>query len=524
MRLLMYVLTVVVVLAMAVLCLRSCRPRTTPEPVAPAQTNAPAELATPPVPPPSPMPTSTVVVASTPSDTALVATVLTSKPARCLRGTVVDATTKAPIGYAGVALLANATTTIVCDANGGFAFDDVQDGMATLKAWYEDYPTQQFSIFVPPTGATDAVLALMRAARIFGYVYDEYGQPVTACSVTCYRPANVVYFDKRNFDKTTADANGRFDFPQLMLTGLLHISAYDKERYDLVRLTVSPGQEYEVLLVVSNPPPRPFASNGWIHIIAHDTVGAPVSNLSVEVIGHAGSTSFAKKYDANGDYVVGPRAGTCDLFLSSANTPSLYLTNVIVRCEETTTVHAVMGMLTVPVFGEVRRANGMPAAGIKISTVAEDRQPNNMYITVTDAQGEFDFSMVCPDFLYTLALFAMDGIEINQPSEPVKPGDFVHVVLKPYSAIQLQAVASNSLQYIAELGCAFAHEPQGAAESESGSRVGTGAQHKLYLPSSGAYWLTIKAAGYKPVTLQRTFLPDEDVQLGTVYFEPTAQE
>ncbi|MCX7004572.1 MAG: carboxypeptidase regulatory-like domain-containing protein, partial [bacterium] len=85
---------------------------------------------------------------------------LTSKPARSLRGTVLDATTKAPISYAGVALLANATTTIVCDANGRFAFDDVQEEMATLKAWHENYPTQQFSIFVPPAGATDAVLAL----------------------------------------------------------------------------------------------------------------------------------------------------------------------------------------------------------------------------------------------------------------------------------------------------------------------------------------------------------------------------
>ena len=522
MRLLMYVLAVVIVLALAMLCLRSCRPRTTPEPVAPAQTNAPADLVTPPVPPPSPMPAATVVLASTPTDTALVATVLTSMPVRSLRGTVLDATTKAPISYAGVALLANVTTTIVCDANGRFTFDDVQDEMATLKAWHENYPTQQFSIFVPPAGATDAVLALMRAARIIGYVHDEYGQPVAACSVTCYRPANVVYFDKRNFDKTTADANGRFDFPQIMLTGLLHISVYDKERYGLIQLTVSPGEEYEVLLVVSNPPPRPPASNGWIHIIAHDTVGAPVSNLSVSAVGRGqGITIFGRKYDTNGEYVLEESAGTHEILLSCENATSLILTNVIVRYQETTTVYAVMGMLTVPVFGEVRRANGTPAAGIKISAAAKDNQPEVGHYTQTDAQGEFEIPVVCPDYLYMLAL---DGIEIDQPREPVKPGDFVHVVLKPYSIIQLQAVASNSLEHIAELGCAFAREPQGAPESEINSRVGTGTQHKLYLSSSGAYCLTIQAAGYKPVTLQRTFLPDEDVQLGTVYFEPTAQE
>ena len=57
-----------------------------------------------------------------------------------------------------------------------------------------------------------------------------------------------------------------------------------------------------------------------------------------------------------------------------------------------------------------------------------------------------------------------------------------------------------------------------------GGQAYNGMPHKIILPSSGEYWLTLQTAGYKPITLQRTFLPDEDVQLGTVYFEKEAPE
>ncbi len=602
MRLLMYVLAVVVVLAIAVLCLRGCSPHeNAPVPVVPpiaAIVPAPEPTAPLPLPSLSPVTSNVVVPAATDAtlvtleivlsgqrgipyegpvhvrtfdrsenaagtfqtkqlqgesslcfsnlpatecsiaarlkgysvaatnlsleDAAgtLVTVVLALEPARCLRGTVVDATTKAPIGYAGVALLANATTTIVCDANGGFAFDDVQDGMATLKAWYEDYPTQQFSIFVPPTGATDAVLALMRAARIFGYVHDEYGLAVTGCVVACYDVCRDMLKITQERVTSATDAGGFFDFPRVMPAERMRVDACDAERFSTVGLALRPGEEREVLLVVSNPPPRPPTSNGWIHIIARDTAGAPVTRGKI-VFTDNGLSMIDQGFDAQGECVFAENVGTLDIMLIGTGKPALTMADIVVRYHETTTVHAVVGTLIPPIFGEARRANGTPAVGIMLRAEVEGKRSGITFAGQSDGQGEFTIPMDRIDLLYKLT---SQQVEIDQPREPVKPGDFVHVVLKPYSAIQLQTVASNSFEQVRILGCTIARDAQASAESTSLPLTYEKSVYRLFLSSSGTYWLTITAAGYKPVTLQRTFLPDEDVQLGTVYFEPAASE
>ncbi|MCX7003034.1 MAG: hypothetical protein NTV22_07145 [bacterium] len=440
-------------------------------------------------------------------------------PARELRGTVVDAKTKTPLGYAGVALIAGGTNTACCDAAGAFIFSEVQDQVASLLVWHEDYPTQQFSIFVPPGGTSSAMLELVRAARIFGHVYDVSGRPVTACSVSYF-----VYFyetqsDQQQHANTITDANGYFDFPHVMPNEKLCVDAQAGNARGSVKVAVRAGEQRELQIVVTNRPPPP-SSNGWIRVIARDTAGVPVTNANVCLLG-GGFSMVGQTSKAGGECVAKERVGTFDILLTCDGVPPLVLTNVVVRYQETTTVHAVIGTVTPPVFGEVRRANGKPAVGISIMAESEDKRAGIIFGAQTDAHGEFTIPVVRLDFMYKLT---SRQVVIDQPREPVKPGDFVHVVLKPYSAIQLQAVASNSLQNIAELGCAFAREPQGAAESENHSNSYEGSIHKLFLPSSGAYCLTIKAKGYKPVMLQRTFLPDEDVNLGTVYFEKEAPE
>jgi hypothetical protein len=451
----------------------------------------------------------------------LVTVVLALEPARSLRGTVVDATTKAPIGYAGVALLANATTSIVCDANGVFKFDEVQDEMAMLKAWHENYPTQQFSIFVPPAGATDVVLALMRAARIFGYVHDEYGLAVTGCVVGCYDVRRDMLKITQERVTSATDAGGFFDFPRVMPGERMRVDARDAARFSAVELALRPGEEREVLLVVSNPPPRPPTSNGWIHIIARDTAGAPVTKGKL-VLTDNGFSMLDQGFDAQGECVFAENVGTLDIMLMGTGKPPLVtMAGIVVRYHETTTVHAVVGTLIPPILGEVRRANGIPAVGIVLRAEVEGKRSGITFAGQSDWQGEFTIPMDRIDLRYKLT---SQQVEIDQPRAPVKPGDFVHVVLKPYSVIQLQTVASNSLEQVRILSCTIARDAQTSAESRNVPLTYEQSVYRLFLSSSGAYLLTIKAAGYKPVTLQRTFLPDEDVQLGTVYFEKEAPE
>jgi hypothetical protein len=607
MRLLMYALAVVVVLAIAVLCLRACRPPATPRPTpaTPAQSAPPAALPDPPIPPPTPLPPPSSALTNTVSaPAALDATLVTLEvilsgqrgipyegtvrvdaydmahqyagarqtmhvhgepalrfsnmppldchitarlngylstttnvplaedagtiktvtlqisPARELRGTVVDAKTKTPLGYAGVALIADGTNTVCCDAAGAFAFSEVQDEIAPVMAWHADYPTQQFSIFVPPAGTASAMLELVRAARIFGHVYDVSGRPVAACFVSYF-----VYFcetqsAQQQHANTITDANGYFDFPHVMPNEKLCVDAQAGNARGSVKAAVHAGEQHELQIVVTNKPPAPPSSNGWIRVIARDTAGVPVTYANVCLLG-GGVSMLGQTSKAGGECVAKERVGTFDILLTCDGVPPLVLTNVVVRYQETTTVHAVIGTVTPPVFGEVRRANGTPAVGISIMAEAEDKSAGINFGAQTDSRGEFSIMAVRPDFLYKLTAHE---VEIDQPREPVKPGDFVHVVLKPYSVMQLKAVASNSMAHIDWLKCTFAREPRAAIEFEDVSDAYQNKIHKLYLPSSGAYWLTLQAAGYKPVTLQRRFLPDEDMNLGAVYFEKDEQE
>jgi len=360
---------------------------------------------------------------------------------RELRGTVVDAMTKTPLGYAGVALIAGGTNTVCCDAAGAFAFSEVQDQVASLLVWHEDYPTQQFSIFVPPGGTSSAMLELVRAARIVN----------------------------------------------------------DAE---------------------SNAQPLPPLSNGWIHIIARGTAGEPVTNAIISFVNQFNSTIYGA-FDSTGECVLQKPVGTWDIGLLCAGMPPLRLNNVVVRYQETTVVHAVLCTLPTPVFGQVRRANGTPAASICIFAEPEDKRAGVGFGAQTDSRGEFSIPVAHPDLLYKLTV---NEVEIDQPREAIKPGDFVQVVLKPYSVVELQAVASNTMVYIASLSYWGARALQGKREFMRGGQAYNGMPHKIILPSSGEYWLTLQTAGYKPVTLQRTFLPDEDVNLGTVYFEKEAPE
>ncbi|GEM_PF-908891 len=438
---------------------------------------------------------------------------------RELRGTVVDATTKAPISYAGVALIAGGTNTVCCDAAGAFAFNEVQDEIASLMAWHTDYPTQQFSIFVIPDGTSSAMLELVRAARIFGHVYDVSGRPVVACSVAYYVYYRQMQFDQEEQARTITDGNGYFDFPQVMPNEMLCVDAQTGDASGSVKLAVRAGEQRELQIALTNRPVA-LSSNGWIHIIARDSAGAPVTNVILSFYNQFNSTVYGA-FDNIGECVLRKRVGTWDIVLLCAGTPPLILTNVAVRYQETTTVHAVLCTLPTPVFGQARRANGTPAAGICIYAAPEDKRAGTGFGAQTDSHGEFSIPVARPDLLYKLTV---NEVEIDQPREAVKPGDFVQVVLKPYSIVELQAVASNTMVYIASLSYWGARAPQGKGEFMRGGQAYNGMPHKLLLPSSGAYWVTLKAAGYKPVTLQRTFLPDEDVQLGTVYFEKDEQE
>ncbi|MCX7001715.1 MAG: hypothetical protein NTV22_00405, partial [bacterium] len=297
---------------------------------------------------------------------------------RELRGTVVDATTKTPISYAGVALIADGTNTVCCDAAGAFAFNEVQDEIASLMAWHAEYPTQQFSIFVPPDGTSSAMLELVRAAPIL------------------------------------KDAE-------------------------------------------SNAQPLPPPSNGWIHIIARGTAGEPVTNAIISFVNQFNSTIFGA-FDSTGECVLQKPVGPWDIGLLCAGMPPLRLNNIVVRYQETTVVHAALCTLPTPVFGQARRANGTEAAGICIYAAPEDKRAGVGFGAQTDSRGEFSIPVAHPDLLYKLTV---NEVEIDQPREAVKPGDFVQVVLKPYSVVELQAVASNTMVYIASLNYWGARTPQG---------------------------------------------------------------
>lgn len=161
------------------------------------------------------------------------------------------------------------------------------------------------------------------------------------------------------------------------------------------------------------------------------------------------------------------------------------------------------------------RANGTPAPGIDL--VASAAACEFETTTSCDQNGDFAFKSILPDTAYSIRSGSSDGIEVAEPAQPVDLGQPVRVVLKPYSAITFWGSISNTLKAVNTVSYIISHTP--VEHPQFDSLYGTDLKLSINAPWSGDCYFYVTAAGCRPKSYHFDLKPDEDVDLGTIWFE-----
>jgi hypothetical protein len=435
----------------------------------------------------------------------------TLAPAWTLRGILKDKTTGEPVSDANIELLMNsgmsASRTVRSDAAGMFGCADLAEARVRLTIAHTNYPTHFAQVMCMTPDTDPLVIYLCKGATVFGHVLDERGAPV---------PARAVYCDT---SRTSTDADGAFRLdniiPQETFTRVVADESWIKGYADLV---LAPGDTREISLfvqtVITTPP--------VLKVVATYTNGAPVPRLEMAIrqtLRQGGAITFtggriASRGSADGVYYeeCGGAEGTYTVVASAERCASLCFNDVQMVNNHTTELVAVFGPASAELCGVAERASGAPASGITLfaRAVALDAE----FSTHCDVDGNFVFASILPDQCYTLS--AHDA-EITQPRVPVMPGTSVCVVLAPYSMITFDTALSNTHEAILMTSYELVRTP--VANPTFHSNIGSDLKKSLTQAWAGESYLYLRAAGCKTRELHLTLRPDEDVDLGTIWFE-----
>lgn len=146
-----------------------------------------------------------------------------------ISGTLVDATTGAPLAHARVAIAPVVErgdfTTIVTGEDGRFLFRDLASGKYSLTAQARGYLTQSFNqhdtfstaiVVGPDLDSSNLVFRLPHEGAITGVVTDEAGEPVREAQVALYFTALTAGVDATRLrGRTTTDDQGAYHFAHL---------------------------------------------------------------------------------------------------------------------------------------------------------------------------------------------------------------------------------------------------------------------------------------------------------------------
>ncbi len=443
------------------------------------------------------------------ADRACVLT-FTLAPAWTLRGILKDKTTGEPVSGANIELLMysgmSASRTVRSDADGMFGYADLAEARVRLTIAHANYPSNFVQVMCMTPDADPLVLYLCKGATVFGHVLDERGAPV---------PAREVYSDT---SRTSTDADGAFRLGNIIPQGTFtRVVADESWIKGYAELVLAPGDTRELTLVV-----RTHATPPVLKITATYTNGAPVPRLEMTIRQtrrQGGAITFtggriASRGSADGVYYeeCGGAEGTYTVVASAERCASLCFKDVQMANNHTTELVAVFGPANAELCGVAERANGAPASGITLYARAVTLDAE--FSTQCDVDGNFVFASILPDQCYTLS--AHDA-EITQPRVPVMPGTSVCVVLAPYSMITFDTAFSNTHEAISMISYELARTPVSTPTFHS--NIGSDLKKSLTQAWAGESYLYLNCAGCKTRELHLTLQPDEDVDLGTIWFE-----
>lgn len=454
----------------------------------------------------------------------------TLAPAWTLRGILKDKTTGEPVSGASIVpstVSERASTRGTrSDAAGMFSCADLAEAQVKLTIAHPDYPTNRVHVVQPAPDADPLVLYLCGGATVFGHVFDMQGTPVPGCDV-CVPRINFTIYGVGSWSsgseapRATTDAAGAFRIcnivPQEPFTRIIADSSWSNGYADLV---LAPGDTREVRLVVQELPHAP----PMLKLIATYTNGAPVPELEITiqqivrqagVVKSRGGFFFARTSATDGLYYenCSGMQGSYTVIVSAEHCMALRFEDVQFANNCTTELAAIFWPATVYLYGVAERANGVPASGIALKARAVDLDAE--FSTQCDADGNYAFASVFPEQRYTL--HADEHITVTQPQAPVAPGASVRVVLAPHSIITFAAAISNTHEAIATIAYQLSRTP--VDKPYFNCIRGCDSKTSLTQPWAGESYIYLNAAGCKTRELHLTLQPDEDVDLGTIWFE-----
>jgi len=451
----------------------------------------------------------------------------TLAPAWTLRGIVQDKTTHAPVAGATItpgSMSGMATLDETCsDANGLFVLSDLAEQRAQLTIVHAAYPTLIVTVTCSAANENPVVFYLCKGATVFGHVLNEQGAPVPGCYVRVplinYTSSGVAGWHGLAAPPATTDGEGAFRIagiiPQAPFTRVVVDESLSNGYADLV---LAPGDTREITLFV----PTVITTPPVLKVVATYTNGAPVPRLEMAIRQtrrQGGAITFtggriASRGSADGVYYeeCGGAEGMYTVVASAERCASLCFKDVRMANNHTTELVAVFGPANAELCGVAERASGAPASGITLYARAVDLDAE--FSTQCDVDGNFVFASILPDQCYTLRTH---DAEITRPRAPVMPGTSVRVVLAPYSTITFDTAISNTQETVFLVTYAWSRMP--VEKPALNSNIGSDLKKSLRQQWAGESYLYLNAAGCKTRELHFTLQPDEDVDLGTIWFE-----
>ncbi|NLF38599.1 carboxypeptidase regulatory-like domain-containing protein [bacterium] len=448
------------------------------------------------------------------------------EPQWTLRGVIRDRDTSDSVQGAHVNLHSTdpyvRTYEAFSDGRGEFDCAELAFPRARVTIAHPWYPTQTVSLVQQPPDADRLVFTLCRGARITGRVTDESGSPVADHEVYIAGriDPNGPFFPSGDKEGTHSDASGSFTLehvaPRKPFTRVIADSGCSNGYADLALET---GDERDVTLIVrsiTNAPPV-------LKVTARFTNGSPVRNLDIRIVNverYAGGGAFRSArhfahWSDDGVHYAQADPGIVPVTVWCENYAPVYFSNLLFKLNCTTEVSVVMAPPTAELVGHAERANGTPAPGIDL--VASAAACEFETTTSCDQNGDFAFKSILPDTAYSIRSGNSDGIEVAEPAQPVDLGQPVRVVLKPYSAITFWGSISNTLKAVNTVSYIISHTP--VEHPRFDSLYGTDLKLSINAPWSGDCYFYVTAAGCRPKSYHFNLKPDEDVDLGTIWFE-----
>lgn len=391
------------------------------------------------------------------------------------------------------------TETDYTDSNGTYNFYDESTGKYQLSYSLDNYQPATQVYKVTEVGGTAPLISLMPVpppptATVSVDVSDPNG-PIVGAAVS------ISYSNGKNFSGYT-DGTGNCQFTQqpVNVAGQISASAQDGTgRTATVSTSGFVAGTNEVAVVLGAPPSERLVGT------VTDNTGAPVSNVTVDLLDSNGNVLLTTATQSDGTYAFAAVSyGSYSLVFTAPTYVSSTATVLIPPTLGTTTVNVsiIPYALTVSTVNVNVMDNGVPAVGDLVSIAYADG--SSSITLTTDVNGNASFTGQAANLSAIVTAVAQDGTgrAVNSNSLVFTGGGSTSVNLElPFeNNAQLSGSVIDSSTGMSIPGAVVSVTPSASGALSGTQTTGTLGQYSLSPLSDGLYTVTVQAPGYNSYT------------------------